>query len=289
MSVALLEAGGRNASLLVRMPAGASRLFNNKNPSNWAFKTEPQSELEGRRLFQPRGRGWGGSSSINAMIYIRGHARDYDQWRQMGLTGWGYADVLPYFKRAQNNEIGGDDWNGEGGPLHVSPARPAIRCRKRSCRRRTGGLSGDTGLQRAPTGRRRHLSAHHSGRPTLQRGGWRICDRSWVCGRTRGDSPTRTQRASSSRTDARSASNTRRPPTSRCRASLRQPRSDLERGRVPVAASPAALRHRPGGGAEEAGRRRRRRCAGSRRAICRITSMSACSTPAPGRSRSIRC
>ena len=122
--VALLEAGGHNDKLLINMPAGASQVFNNKNESNWAFETEPQAELGGRRLLQPRGRGWGGSSSINAMIYIRGHARDYDQWRQTGLDGWGYGDVLPYFKRAQHNERGGDAWNGEGGPLHTSPSPP---------------------------------------------------------------------------------------------------------------------------------------------------------------------
>jgi len=122
VTVALLEAGGHNDKLLVNMPAGASKLFNNKNESNWAFETVPQAELGGRRLFQPRGRGWGGSSSINAMMYVRGHARDYDHWRQTGLTGWGYADVLPYFKKSQHNENGGDAWNGEGGPLHTSRA-----------------------------------------------------------------------------------------------------------------------------------------------------------------------
>jgi choline dehydrogenase len=122
VTVALLEAGGKNDSILVKMPAGASQLFNNKNASNWAFETTPQEGLGGRRLFTPRGRGWGGSSSINAMLYIRGHARDYDHWRQTGLTGWGYADILPYFKRAQHREDGGDAWNGEGGPLWVSRA-----------------------------------------------------------------------------------------------------------------------------------------------------------------------
>lgn len=130
VTVALLEAGGRNDSLLVKMPAGASQLFNSKNPSNWAFETVPQAALEGRRLFQPRGRGWGGSSSINAMMYIRGHARDYDHWRQTGLTGWGYADVLPYFRRAQHNETGADAWNGEGGPLWVSPSPPGYPLQK---------------------------------------------------------------------------------------------------------------------------------------------------------------
>lgn len=124
VTVALLEAGGKNDGLLVRMPAGASQLFNNKNASNWAFETTPQPELEGRRLFTPRGRGLGGSSAINAMLYVRGHARDYDHWRQLGLSGWGYADVLPYFKRAQHNEPGADAWNGEGGPLNVSKPPP---------------------------------------------------------------------------------------------------------------------------------------------------------------------
>jgi choline dehydrogenase len=120
VTVALIEAGGKNTDLLVRMPAGVGNLIANKGALNWGFETSPQQFLDGRRLYQPRGRGWGGSSAINGMIYVRGHARDYDHWRQMGLTGWGYADVLPYFKRAQHHEDGGDAWNGEGGPLWVS-------------------------------------------------------------------------------------------------------------------------------------------------------------------------
>ncbi|MBL8557108.1 MAG: choline dehydrogenase [Hyphomonadaceae bacterium] len=121
--VALLEAGPRDTSLLVRMPAGAGRLIPTKNEHNWGFWTEPQAHLNNRKLFWPRGRGLGGSSSINGMIYIRGHARDYDQWRQMGLTGWGYRDVLPYFRRSESLETGADLWHGGDGPLHVS--RPA--------------------------------------------------------------------------------------------------------------------------------------------------------------------
>jgi len=124
ITVALLEAGGPNNSLLVRMPAGVGNLIASKGVSNWGFETTPQKHMDNRRLYQPRGRGWGGSSAINGMIYIRGHARDYDQWRQMGLTGWGYADVLPYFKRAQHHEDGADAWNGEGGPLWVSRGPP---------------------------------------------------------------------------------------------------------------------------------------------------------------------
>lgn len=124
VTVALLEAGGKNNSLLVKMPAGVGQLIANKGVSNWGFETTPQANLDGRRLYQPRGRGWGGSSAINGMIYIRGHARDYDHWRQMGLTGWGYADVLPYFKRAQHHDDGPDAWNGVGGPLCVSRPPP---------------------------------------------------------------------------------------------------------------------------------------------------------------------
>ncbi|MFI4972917.1 MAG: choline dehydrogenase [Caulobacterales bacterium] len=120
--VLLLEAGGRDNSLLVRMPAGVGGLIREKGVYNWGFWTEPEPNLDGRRLWWPRGKGMGGSSSINGMIYIRGHARDYDQWRQMGLTGWGYADVLPYFKRSESFEGGADAYHGADGPLHVSRA-----------------------------------------------------------------------------------------------------------------------------------------------------------------------
>ena len=120
--VLLLEAGPKDNSLLVRMPAGVGALISQKGDYNWGFWTEPEPHLEDRKLWWPRGRGLGGSSSINGMVYIRGHARDYDLWRQMGLTGWGYADVLPYFKRAEDFEGGADGYHGAGGPLHVSKA-----------------------------------------------------------------------------------------------------------------------------------------------------------------------
>ena len=120
--VLLLEAGGKDNSLMVKMPAGVGGLIQAKGDYNWGFWTEPEPNLENRRLWWPRGKGLGGSSSINGMIYIRGHARDYDQWRQMGLTGWGYADVLPYFKRAETFQGGADDYHGGDGPLYVSKA-----------------------------------------------------------------------------------------------------------------------------------------------------------------------
>lgn len=129
--VLLLEAGGTNQSLLVRMPAGAGTLFKQKSSFNWGLSTVPQNNLDGRRLYWPRGRGLGGSSAINGLIYIRGHRRDYDQWRQLGLRGWAFEDVLPYFRRSENFEGGADAFHGDEGPLKVEwgkspPARRAL-------------------------------------------------------------------------------------------------------------------------------------------------------------------
>jgi len=122
VKVLLLEAGGKDNSLLVKMPAGVGSLIGKAGTYNWGFWTDAEPNLEDRKLWWPRGKGWGGSSSINGMIYIRGHARDYDQWRQMGLQGWSYRDVLPYFKRSEALEGGGDAWHGGAGPLKVSKA-----------------------------------------------------------------------------------------------------------------------------------------------------------------------
>ena len=120
LRVCLLEAGEPDNSALVRMPSGVGELLRQKGKFNWGFETIPQAHLNDRVLWQPRGRGWGGSSTINGMIYIRGHASDYDQWGQMGLTGWSYRDVLPYFKRSEAYTGGADAWHGGEGPLAVS-------------------------------------------------------------------------------------------------------------------------------------------------------------------------
>ncbi len=121
--VLLLEAGPKDNSMLVHMPAGVASLLSKPSKYNWWLETEGQAHLDGRRLYWPRGKGLGGSSSINGMIYIRGHARDYDQWRQLGLEGWSFSEVLPYFKRSETFERGGDDFHGGDGPLHVSYAK----------------------------------------------------------------------------------------------------------------------------------------------------------------------
>ncbi|MFO1013517.1 MAG: choline dehydrogenase [Caulobacteraceae bacterium] len=121
-SVLVLEAGPKDNSILVKMPAGVGAILPRKGDYNWGFWTEPEPHVDNRVLWWPRGRGLGGSSSINGMIYIRGHARDYDQWRQMGLKGWSYSEVLPYFKKSETLQGGGDDYHGGAGPLYVSKA-----------------------------------------------------------------------------------------------------------------------------------------------------------------------
>ena len=118
-SVLLVEAGGRNRELLVRMPAGVGELIKAKSRHNWGFWTAPEPRLDDRRLWWPRGKGLGGSSAINGMIYSRGHPRDYDRWRQSGLRGWGWDDVLPYFRKLEGHHRGGE-LHGQTGPLRVS-------------------------------------------------------------------------------------------------------------------------------------------------------------------------
>ena len=120
IKVCLIEAGKKDNSLMVRMPAGVGSLIKQAGDYNWGFYTEAQKHMNGRKLYWPRGKGWGGSSSINGMVYIRGHAGDYDQWGQMGLKGWSYADVLPYFKRSEAYEGGDNAFHGGAGPLRVS-------------------------------------------------------------------------------------------------------------------------------------------------------------------------
>lgn len=122
VSVCLLEAGPADQHPLIHVPAGMLWLMRSK-VLNWQFHTEPEANLANRRLFWPRGRMLGGSSSINAMCYTRGHPQDYDQWEAMGNPGWGFDDVLPYFKRAEDQARGASDWHGVGGPLHVSDFR----------------------------------------------------------------------------------------------------------------------------------------------------------------------
>ncbi len=123
-SVLLLEAGPRDTNPWIHIPLGYGRLFKEKTV-NWMYQTEPEPGLNGRNIFQPRGKVLGGSSSINGLLYVRGQHEDYDRWRQHGNLGWGYDDVLPYFKKAEDQTRGGDDFHGAGGPLPVSDWRHA--------------------------------------------------------------------------------------------------------------------------------------------------------------------
>ncbi|MEM6636384.1 MAG: choline dehydrogenase [Pseudomonadota bacterium] len=132
-SVIVIEFGGTDAGPLIQMPGALSFPMNMKR-YDWGYQSEPEPHLGGRRLACPRGKVIGGSSSINGMVYVRGHARDFDTWEDMGAAGWGFADVLPYFRRMEawhSGGHGGDPaWRGSNGPLHVSRGRrdnPLVR------------------------------------------------------------------------------------------------------------------------------------------------------------------
>ncbi len=118
-SVLLLEAGGNDRNFWIWMPIGYGKAFYDKR-INWMYSTEPEPALDGRTSYWPRGKVIGGSSSINAMVYIRGQREDFDDWQAMGNPGWGWDDVLPYFKKSERNDRGADEWRGGDGPLHVA-------------------------------------------------------------------------------------------------------------------------------------------------------------------------
>ena len=117
--VLLLEAGGKDRNPWIHIPLGYGKLFSNPKV-NWLYTTEPEPELNNRRVIQPRGKVLGGSSSINGLLYIRGQHEDFNHWRQLGNPGWSFEDVLPYFRRAEDQERGSDPLHGTGGPLAVS-------------------------------------------------------------------------------------------------------------------------------------------------------------------------
>lgn len=122
VSVLLVEAGGKDTYPWIHIPIGYYYTFDNPR-TDWRFRTEPVEGLNGRSLVYPRGRVLGGTSSINGMVYVRGHAHDYDHWRQLGNTGWGWDDVLPYFKRSEDNLRGADAFHGTGGELRIEDIR----------------------------------------------------------------------------------------------------------------------------------------------------------------------
>jgi choline dehydrogenase len=124
-SVLVLEAGGSDRRFFIQMPLGYGKTF--YDPSvNWMYRAEPDPGLDGNADFWPRGKVVGGSSSINALVYVRGQREDFDRWRDAGNPGWGYDDVLPFFKAMEDNDFGADAYHGAGGPLHVTDTRSRV-------------------------------------------------------------------------------------------------------------------------------------------------------------------
>ncbi|MHC5348539.1 GMC family oxidoreductase [Metapseudomonas furukawaii] len=121
-SVLLLEAGGKDSSPWFRVPVGFAKLYYNPT-CNWMYYSEPEPELAGRRIYAPRGKVQGGSGSINAMIYVRGQARDFDDWAAQGNDGWSFAEVLPYFRKLESHPLGDTEFHGANGPIHISPMK----------------------------------------------------------------------------------------------------------------------------------------------------------------------
>lgn len=119
VSVLVVEYGGSDKSVIIQMPSAFSIPMNTKK-YNWHYETEPEPHLDGRRLHCPRGKVLGGSSSINGLVYIRGHAYDFDEWESLGAKNWGYRNCLPYFRKAENFKFGGDDYRGSEGPLSTN-------------------------------------------------------------------------------------------------------------------------------------------------------------------------
>src|SRR3954466_7734201 len=131
--VLLLEAGGKDRSPNIKIPAAFAKQFHTK--LDWDFATEPEPHVDGRSLYIPRGKSLGGSSSMNAMLYVRGRPLDYEEWEKQGAAGWGWRDVLPYFLKAEDNTRGASEFHGAGGPLRVSDQRsPRVSVARRLIR-----------------------------------------------------------------------------------------------------------------------------------------------------------
>jgi choline dehydrogenase len=126
INVLLLEAGGKDTNPWIHIPGGYFKTMHNPN-TDWCFKTEKELGLNNREMNFPRGKTLGGSSSINGMLYIRGQSNDYNYWRQLGNVGWSWEDVLPYFKKSEDNQQGEDNFHGTGGPIKVEKMRASFK------------------------------------------------------------------------------------------------------------------------------------------------------------------
>ena len=164
-TVLLLEAGPPDRHPYISIPLGMGRMHD-KAMFDWGYQTEPEPNLNNRRIEAMRGKVLGGSSSINVMAYTRGNRGDYDRWAQKGARGWSYADVLPYFNRAETWEKGANTWRGGEGPLGTQYRQDArLDLRRLARSRKAVRLSLDRGLQRQAAGRFRPRPIHHPERP----------------------------------------------------------------------------------------------------------------------------
>jgi len=167
--VLVLEYGGTDWGPFIQMPAALSYPMN-MPLYDWGLKTEPEPHLGGRELVTPRGKVIGGSSSINGMVYVRGHARDFDGWEALGASGWGFRHVLPYYQRLEDSHGGEEGWRGVGGPLHVTrgPRINPLYTAFVEAGREAGGVG-----QRARPGRDPGLAqVHRRDRPAARRRSW---------------------------------------------------------------------------------------------------------------------
>ncbi len=168
--VLLLEAGPPDSNPWIHIPLGFAKTY--VNPAvNWRFETEPQPQLGGRKLYLPRGKTLGGSSSINGMVYIRGSHGDYDEWRQRGCENWDWDSVLPFFKKAENQTHGANEFHGVGGPLHVSDQPEGLELADavlEACVQ--AGIPRNPDFNGAQSGRLRLLPDHQQQQAALEHG-----------------------------------------------------------------------------------------------------------------------
>ena len=166
-TVLLLEAGGKDRDPWIHIPAGFFRNIYNPKVA-WQFESEPVPEFNNRRVPLPRGKVLGGSSSINGLIYIRGQKQDFDLWRQLGNAGWSYDDVLPYFRKSEDQEHGENEFHGKGGPLAVSDLRTDHPLHDAFVAgAKQAGYPYNPRLQRRRAGRRRPAAAYRAQPPAL--------------------------------------------------------------------------------------------------------------------------
>ena len=226
--VLLLEAGGKDSDPWIHIPAGFYRNIYNPKVA-WYFETEPVPEMHNRRIPWPRGKVLGGSSSINGLIYIRGQRQDFDLWRQLGNAGWSYDDVLPYFRKAEDQEHGADEYHGAGGPLGVSDLRTKHPLHDALIEARAaGGIPVQRRLQRRRAGRRRTV-ATDGARAAALFGGGGLPEAGAAPAQPARRDPRADPSRAAARASARSASSTAR--TARCTACARSRRCCCAAGR----------------------------------------------------------